>query len=462
MVDLALQLNWKGKDSVYEGESKNIALLYEYWLFFELVKVIKSIDGCVIEETDRDSFQTFDKGKLVISLQEGKKSCQSFSIPSFKTKINLYYNRTFSPEEFSTTKYEGSYSRPFRPDYTLAIFPDTYSRGNHNGENEAVRDGAVSYIHFDAKYRITDLTALIGSDNQTEEAAAKELNAEKTDEVTNTYKRGDLLKMHTYNDAIRRTIGSYVLYPGSGNQENKSNHVFSLYDEILPGVGAFAIKPSIHQQSESELKKFITALISEKIQRGSRLNRLKYYSEMILQEPAYKSHSLNVEDAEKYNNIGSGDFCVIGYIRADRADDYYFMLRNSGFLSKGKEFLFYYYAIKDRVVYSHHHDIAKATRFRFFTNNIDSTGTYHLDPVVCEIESTGLVSKEDLVKELCDQGYETDVTRHHADFYYVMKVRVVNDNAEEKELKVDDVNSENGNDSFSPHSPKVLPLEEVV
>ncbi len=29
MVDLALQLDWKGKDSIYDGESKNVALLYE-------------------------------------------------------------------------------------------------------------------------------------------------------------------------------------------------------------------------------------------------------------------------------------------------------------------------------------------------------------------------------------------------------------------------------------------------
>ena len=33
MLDLAMKLDWKGKDEVYEGESKNVALLYEYWLF---------------------------------------------------------------------------------------------------------------------------------------------------------------------------------------------------------------------------------------------------------------------------------------------------------------------------------------------------------------------------------------------------------------------------------------------
>ena len=32
MVDLARQLEWEGKDDIYSGESKNTALLYEYWL----------------------------------------------------------------------------------------------------------------------------------------------------------------------------------------------------------------------------------------------------------------------------------------------------------------------------------------------------------------------------------------------------------------------------------------------
>lgn len=33
MIDLALKLDWKGKDDAYTGEAKNTALLYEYWLF---------------------------------------------------------------------------------------------------------------------------------------------------------------------------------------------------------------------------------------------------------------------------------------------------------------------------------------------------------------------------------------------------------------------------------------------
>ena len=453
MVDVALQLDWTGKDSVYEGESKNVALLYEYWLFFELGSIIKSIDGCEAITIEDTPFLTTDNGKLTVSLKEGKKSCQAYVIKNLNTRINLYYNRTFVPTDFRTTKYEGSYSRPFRPDYTLAIFPCRYQGGYDGGESKAIKDGAVSYIHFDAKYRITELTSFVGKVDNATDFDDSELEDEKASEVTNTYKRGDLLKMHTYNDAIRRTIGSYVLYPGNAKQADMGNKVFSLYDEILPGVGAFAIKPSNSALGEKELCRFISDMIKEKGQDNSRLNRLKYYAEMVMQEPA----------AFKNTQVDSSDglakaLCVIGYIRSERPSDYYHSLEQNDLLKPGKEFLFYYYAIKGNTVYSHHHDIAKAGTFRFYKNNIDITKTYDLEPILCDIVSNNLVSKQELVNQLNSQGFLTSVDNHNADFYYVMKVKVVKDCLPRESKNISDINGINGNDSFSPHSPKVIDI----
>jgi len=458
MVDMALQLDWKGKDSAYEGESKNVALLYEYWLFFELSKIIASIDGCKIVEVDESPFMKADKGELLILLVEGKKSCQSFWIPRLTTRINLYYNRTFSRSpEFLATKYEGSYSRPFRPDYTLAIFSDFHNIGNNNGELEAIREGNVSYIHFDAKYRITDLTSLIGNTEETAEEEEVEINDDKTGSIVNTYKRGDLLKMHTYNDAIRRTAGSYVLYPGSSAGIHAKSSIYSQFDEILPGVGAFAIKPSSERQSENALRTFITDLIEEKGQNSSRLNRLRYYSEMILREPAMSKKSV-VTVIENDNQIpdDSEEKCVLGYIRNNSDEDYYHSLYENGLLNTGKEFVFYYYAIKGSFVYSHHRDIASATLLRFYTNDISKTGTYQIQPVLCEIEKYELVSKKELISRLQVQGYLTNEDDHNADFYYALKVRVIDDIFPYLERATIDVNTENGNDSFSPHSPKII------
>lgn len=450
MLDLALQLNWKGKDDVYEGESKNVALLYEYWLFFELYKILKSIEGCVTVKTEDNPFLMLDDG-VIISLKEGTKSCQSFEIGKYGVKINLYYNRKFSKTEFWTTKFEGSYSRPFRPDYTLAVFPISYVRGKYNGEEDAIANGAVSFIHFDAKYRITDLTALIG--NKETESDDAEIRDDKIGSVANTYKRGDLLKMHTYNDAIRRTIGSYILYPGSYGENSSGNEVFRLYDEILPGVGAFSIKPSIGVPGENELKSFILSMIESGEAKNSRLNRLRYYTEMILSEPSiFKGYAVNAT----YEPMKTGDMYVMGYIRGNTETDYYSFLRENGFLHRESEFLFYFYAIKGKDVYSHHKDVFRAKFFRFYKNQIDITESYRLEPVLCRILSNELISKSELVDKLREQGFNTSEEKHHADFYYVLKLKVESDDFSLDELKISDVNLQNGNDTFSPHSPKVL------
>ena len=44
--------------------------------------------------------------------------------------------------------------------------------------------------------------------------------------------------MHAYKDAIRRTGGAYILYPGTDNQNPLKG-----FHEIIPGLGAFAIRP---------------------------------------------------------------------------------------------------------------------------------------------------------------------------------------------------------------------------
>lgn len=458
MIDLALQLDWQGKDEIYEGESKNVALLYEYWLFFELYKIILSIEGCQQLYVGDGDFITYTDGGITISLEEGKRSRQSFVINRLHTKINLYYNRTFSKQEFQSTMYEGSYSRPFRPDYTLAIFSDTYSKGGNNGENEAIRNGAVSYVHFDAKYRITDITSIVGNCA----AEESEIIEDKTDAIVNTYKRGDLLKMHTYNDAIRRTIGSYVLYPGRDDITGKADVEYRLYDEILPGVGAFAIRPSIDELGEQELRKFITRLVEAKGVSNSRLNRMRHYMEMVLREPAVPELSKAV--VKKYdsgNEQEKGKQCVIGYVRAESLGDYYYSLLDNNLLEMDKEFLFYFYAIKENHIYSHHQDLFKAEDFCFYTNSIKDDGEYSLEPILCKIQSNELISKKELVSRLKNQGFNTIEGDHHADFYYALRVKVIRTDCEKLSLDVAFVNSINGNDTFSVHSPKVIRWSDV-
>lgn len=459
MVDLALQLDWKGKDEVYNGESKNTALLYEYWLFFVLYSIVKNIaesddlpqsDG--IEKITKDVICVSKDGGLLVSLREGESSKQHFYIKDTDTNVNLYYNKTFGPTDFKGTAYWGSYSRPFRPDYTIALY-----KGKGRKEKEAIEAGDVSYVHFDAKYRITDLSAFISNpekkklaDNTGDsyestltEDESKELEIEKAESVTNTYQRGDLLKMHTYNDAIRRTMGSYVLYPGD---DRKGEAKYSLYEEILPGVGAFAVKPSTIKESKSEIKSFIEGLIEYKSRKETRLARKTVLENTIILEPSVEKSD---KDKEVINQQlhKEKELCLIGYLRPEYRNA---ILSN---LVPGGKFLYYYYAINQGYVYVHHKDTMKAQQFRFYSNVItDQTSdkvTYKLSKYKCKINSTELVSKAQLSERLGDNSV------HGADFYFLSEIEVLAESPE-IDLTIEDINQYEGNDVLTPHSPKVI------
>ena len=75
-----------------------------------------------------------------------------------------------------------------------------------------------------------------------------------------------------YNEAIRKTVGSYIFYQGDTNKQFKKFH------EILPGVGAFVMKPTAEKsKSESfEFENFLIQIIEHRASCYTELYRLKY------------------------------------------------------------------------------------------------------------------------------------------------------------------------------------------
>lgn len=464
MIDLALKLDWKGKDNVYTGEAKNTALLYEYWLFFELRKIIHEISGIDKQDKDLEPYNQFinDSNGLTISLQQGNPSLQSFSFKEEKLTVNLYYNRTFSPSQFSSSIYWGSYSRPFRPDYTLAIFSFKYSR-----EIEAIKAGEVSYVHFDAKYRIQDLTQFINSDkkqisenflekpeDQVSEEEKSEILQEKNDEIINTYKRGDLLKMHTYNDAIRRTVGSYVLYPGN-DYNSERNEQASVYDEILPGVGAFAIRPGNENTGHIEIKNFIKHIIEFKANESGRESRKNYFENMIINTPSIKNPT--------FFTTSNTDYQMIGFIRniyLDFLTKKHFIPATKEDFNSQKNRTFYFYAIKNGKVYTIHKETNKAKYLRLTNTDINECKVeygykfQHLLPWEAEIHSIELVSKDTLIEKLNNLYGNNQFTVNntfHADFYYLVKATITRF----CETGISAINTTE-NDDISIYSPKIV------
>ena len=265
--DLAAKLIWKGGDDVYKAGKRDIAVLYEYWLFFVLYDLIKSkfnLDkgnesyGHLIEKTQDGLNVMVKSGKL--TALEG-----FFDYEGRKLHIKFSYNRTFEGGTKYSSNKEGSWTKPLRPDYTLSIWPEEI-----NDEVTAEKEEKIVHIHFDSKYKVQHFTIkteveenLTETDEDSNDEIKNEikidsLEKEKIEERKGIYKNADLLKMHAYKDAIRRTGGAYVLYPGDKNEKPP----FQGFHELIPGLGAFAIRPKEGENGTAELSDFIDKIIA--------------------------------------------------------------------------------------------------------------------------------------------------------------------------------------------------------
>lgn len=262
MFDLAAKLVWHGGEDVYSGGKRDVAILYEYWLFFKLLEVVREIFR--IEPKSIDDLIKPTADGLGLQLRQGKHlPVQGIcDLATRQLNVEFSYNKTFGGK----TEYPkgGSWTRDLRPDYTLSIWP--VGIGQHQAEEEEL----IVHIHFDAKYKIENLIDILGDEKRatTDEDIETRLNAEKTEQKKGTYKRADILKMHTYRDAIRRTAGAYVLYPGTESERIKGFH------EILPGLGAFAISPSKSSDGTIHIKKFLEEVVQHFLNRSSQREKM--------------------------------------------------------------------------------------------------------------------------------------------------------------------------------------------
>lgn len=264
LFDLAAKLNWTGGDDVYDAGKKNVATLYEYWLFFKLLELVSEFFH--IEPQAKSELVQMDNDGINLSLKQGKMRMVSGRQETFSRILNVafYYNRSFNKvaKEKDPIHSAGSWTMTMRPDYTLSLWPGEIT------EQEAERQELVTHIHFDAKYR---LDRVLLEDKDAGLDIDKELAEEKQEQEMRIYKRGDLLKMHAYKDAIRRTSGAYVLYPGEKNKELRGFH------EIVPGLGAFSIRPGHWQEDSIYLKQFLAEVKAHLLDRTSDREKLSYY-----------------------------------------------------------------------------------------------------------------------------------------------------------------------------------------
>ena len=269
--DLAARLVWRGGEDVYGAGQRDIAALYEYWVFFELFEIVSSVSN--LEKTSvRDLIEETEDG-FGLKLKTGKDLSfyGSASNTSRPLKVRFSYNRSFIHNP--TSSRAGSWTERMRPDYTLSLWPEEFS------EEEAESQEIMTHLHFDAKYRIEKLEQLFGQKDESlkEAEVQKDLSEEKKGEKNGRYKRIDLLKMHAYRDAIRRTQGAFVIYPGSEICDWRGYH------EVLPGLGAFPLRP---EYGRSILKDFVREVIDHLSNYASAMERQSFHTFRSQKNPA--------------------------------------------------------------------------------------------------------------------------------------------------------------------------------
>ena len=279
---LASNLKWEGGDLVYAAGKKDVATLYEYWLFFKFLSIMESMFNA--SKPKLEELIDVDSSGLTLKLKQGKELEIEGEYCTNNREFNvlLRYNRSYS----YTENYfgGGSWSLNLRPDYTLSFWPKDLSA------EDAEKQELMVHLHFDAKYKVDseflkDLRGELANHDEKKKQAR-----------SNTYKNGDLLKMHAYRDAIRRSYGSYILYPG----DQSESPLKKAQREVLPSIGAFSVKPNKDDDGVEYLKQFLKDTIENLSNRYSQREILAYYKYTTLGEAPRRNEKSTYRIPESY------------------------------------------------------------------------------------------------------------------------------------------------------------------
>jgi hypothetical protein len=301
IFDLAAKLIWQGGEDIYKGGKKDIAVLYEYWLFFKLLDLLQQIFQ--INPVDIENLIKPTEDGLNLTIKQGRHTALKgvYTTGARKLQVKFSYNRSFSGRKPYPSP--GSWTVAMRPDYTLSIWPLGIS------EQEAEKEELIVHIHFDAKYKISNLRDIIQSEG------SENLDQEDPENRKGKYKNADLLKMHAYKDAIRRTGGAYILYPGTESSIEKGFH------EIIPGLGAFPVRPSKTDDGTADLRQFIEQVLEHFLNRTSQREKMAFRKYDIHKEKPDPDSQITDALPESYGSnrdfMPDETYVVVGYVKSE-------------------------------------------------------------------------------------------------------------------------------------------------
>ena len=308
------QLAWDGGSDVFEAGARNVATLYEYWLFFQLEALFRQRFSC--EQPLHALVVSRETVPPQLVLKRGVELRTPIAGVWSKTagrrlQAEFHFNRKFTPR--AENDKPGSWTRGVQPDYTISIWPADYT------EQQAEQNELMVHVHFDAKYRVERVREMLGDSSDDE---VFNNNTDRRDDAPTAAKYADLLKMHAYRDAVRRTAGAYVLYPGEPGDGQR----FQGFHEVLPGLGAFAIRPDKEGKPEgmSALANFLDQVIDHLANRTTTRERVSYHvaESYVLKEAPVQYAALRLPEADIYGNDyralpPAEDMVLVGWYQKD-------------------------------------------------------------------------------------------------------------------------------------------------
>ena len=193
--DLLARTRWAPEQDARQlVDARDAAAIYEYWC---LVQVLRSLERVTGHRPDPLPLTTDEFGA---------------HLPRRPVAVGpfvVWFNRTYSSAAGT------SYSLSLRPDISI-VTPD----------------GSLHLL--DAKFR---REVALGPSAHDDPAP---------DDEADTFRRGDLYKMHTYRDAIHGASSVWVLYPGAGSAPDFFEDPDLIAPSALSGVGALPLRPGDH------------------------------------------------------------------------------------------------------------------------------------------------------------------------------------------------------------------------
>lgn len=281
-TEAAALVSWSGSDDAFGAGIRDVAALYEYWVFLELARIVETCSGFALDR--RPLFRRSSDG-MSLDLKRGASAVLrgQGERRGRAVRLELWFNRQFGRGE--------SWTEPLRPDCSLLLRLDT-------GHGHSIR----KWLHFDAKYRVDSFRELFSNaDGEVDRVEARPVPQ-------------DLLKMHAYRDAIRRTSGAYVLYPGFDEAPTERRE----FHELLPGLGAFVLRPTEDGRAGNDashsLRLFLEDAIDHLAASGTDEERSRYWSDLVYRE----ARGRRVDTFALGDKPPADVVVLLGFLRSDQ------------------------------------------------------------------------------------------------------------------------------------------------